>query len=65
MPPGRCVAIEDSTNGVRAAVAAGLPCVAVPQPRYPITTDVLSRASRVLTSLSELTPDLVASIGQS
>jgi HAD superfamily hydrolase (TIGR01509 family) len=65
MPPGRCVAIEDSTNGVAAAVAAGMPCVAVPQPRYPIAPGVISRASRVLTSLSELIPDLVASIGQS
>ncbi len=29
VPPDRAVAVEDSGNGVRAAVAAGLPCVAV------------------------------------
>jgi HAD superfamily hydrolase (TIGR01509 family) len=28
--PGECVAIEDNVGGVRAAVAAGVPCVAFP-----------------------------------
>lgn len=28
-PPGRCLALEDSSRGVRAARGAGLPCVAV------------------------------------
>jgi HAD superfamily hydrolase (TIGR01509 family) len=65
VPPGRCVAVEDSTNGVRAADAAGMPCVAVPQPRYPVPPEVLSRATRVLPSLGDLTVDVVASIGQS
>ncbi|OEV12870.1 HAD family hydrolase [Streptomyces nanshensis] len=30
--PGQAVAVEDSGNGVRAAVAAGMPCVAVRNP---------------------------------
>jgi mannitol-1-/sugar-/sorbitol-6-/2-deoxyglucose-6-phosphatase len=30
IPPERCLAIEDSINGVRAAKAAGMVCVAVP-----------------------------------
>ncbi|MEM7409855.1 MAG: HAD-IA family hydrolase [Myxococcota bacterium] len=30
--PADCVAFEDSPNGVAAAVAAGMPCVAVPGP---------------------------------
>ena len=30
--PGACVAIEDSRNGVRAAKAAGMACIAVPEP---------------------------------
>ena len=29
-PPERCLAVEDSINGVRAAQAAGMLCVAVP-----------------------------------
>jgi HAD superfamily hydrolase (TIGR01509 family) len=63
--PGRCVAVEDSTNGVSAAVAAGMPCIAVPQPRYPVAPDVLARAVTALKSLDELTIEVVASIGQS
>jgi HAD superfamily hydrolase (TIGR01509 family) len=30
LAPGRCLALEDSENGVRAAVAAGIPTLAVP-----------------------------------
>lgn len=33
--PRACVAIEDSRNGVRAAKAAGMACIAVPQPWDP------------------------------
>ncbi|MBN1937329.1 MAG: HAD family hydrolase [Anaerolineae bacterium] len=32
VPPGHAVALEDSPNGVRAAKAAGLYCIAVPNP---------------------------------
>ena len=63
--PERCVAVEDSTNGVRAADAAGMACIAVPQPRYPVRPEVLSLATSVLTSLGELNVEVVASIGQS
>ncbi|MEL6985852.1 MAG: HAD family phosphatase [Actinomycetota bacterium] len=50
--PGRCLVVEDSPNGVAAAKAAGMTCVAVPNP---ITegTD-LSSADLVLNSLDEL-----------
>jgi len=64
VPPDRCVAVEDSSNGVQAADAAGMPCVAVPQPRYPVPPEVLSRATRVLTSLGDLSVELVASLAQ-
>ena len=34
LPPA-CAAVEDSSNGLRSAAAAGLRVIAVPQPRYP------------------------------
>ena len=40
--PGRCVAIEDSENGIRAAVAAGMRVVAIPNRRYPPSDDALA-----------------------
>jgi HAD superfamily hydrolase (TIGR01509 family) len=54
--PDRCAAIEDSSNGLRSAAAAGMRVVAVPHPRYPPDADALASASTVLTSLAELTP---------
>lgn len=50
--PGRCLAIEDSHHGVAAAKAAGMTCVAVPNP-VTESTD-LGAADLVLESLSEL-----------
>ncbi|MGI9599304.1 MAG: HAD family hydrolase [Acidimicrobiales bacterium] len=50
--PSRCLVIEDSHNGVAAAKAAGMMCVAVPNP-VTATTD-LSAADLVLESLAEL-----------
>lgn len=58
-PPERCVAIEDSTNGLRAAAAAGLQVIAIPHSANPPDSDVLSRADRVLRDLSELHVALV------
>ena len=50
--PSRCVAIEDSKNGIAAARAAGMAVVAVPNP---VTeTFDLTAASLRVTSLSEL-----------
>jgi HAD superfamily hydrolase (TIGR01509 family) len=54
-PPGDCAAVEDSSNGLRSAAAAGLHVIAIPQPRYPPDPDALARASLVLPSLVGLT----------
>lgn len=62
VPPGRCVAAEDSTNGVRSAVAAGLQVIAVPHPKYPPDPEVLATARAVLPNLAALTPDLVSAL---
>jgi HAD superfamily hydrolase (TIGR01509 family) len=51
--PGRCVAIEDSANGVRAAIAAGMACLGIVTPYS--TSDQL-RATRTVRSLAEVTP---------
>jgi HAD superfamily hydrolase (TIGR01509 family) len=56
---GLCLAVEDSTNGVRAAVAAGLHCAVVPRAQYPVDPTVLRSASAVLTTLDELTVEMV------
>jgi HAD superfamily hydrolase (TIGR01509 family) len=61
--PGRCAAVEDSSNGLRSAASAGLRVIAVPHPRYPPEADALGLASAVLDSLSELTTDTVAALG--
>jgi HAD superfamily hydrolase (TIGR01509 family) len=56
--PGRCVAVEDSTNGIRSARAAGMPTIAVPRPDFPASAEALRLADAVLDSLSELEPAL-------
>jgi len=61
--PARGVAVEDSSNGLRSAAAAGLQVVAVPHPRYPPDPDALAVARVVLRDLSGLTPDVVAGLG--
>jgi HAD superfamily hydrolase (TIGR01509 family) len=54
--PTGCAAIEDSSNGLRSAAAAGMHVIAVPHPRYPPDADALALASTELTSLADLTP---------
>jgi HAD superfamily hydrolase (TIGR01509 family) len=58
----RCVAVEDSTNGLRSAHAAGFHVVAVPRPEFPPDPDALPVAARVLGGLDELTIEVVASL---
>jgi HAD superfamily hydrolase (TIGR01509 family) len=64
VPAHDCAAIEDSTNGIRAAVAAGMATVAIPNRAFPPPDDVLARAHVVLPSLRELTPELVESLAR-
>jgi len=64
VPPGGCAAIEDSSNGLRSAAAAGMTVIAVPHPRYPPAPDALNSARLVLSSLAELTPDAVAALDE-
>jgi HAD superfamily hydrolase (TIGR01509 family) len=54
VPPAACVAVEDSSNGLRSAHAAGMRVVAVPHPAYPPQPDALALADRVVTGLDDL-----------
>ena len=62
LSPRDCAAIEDSTNGIRSARAAGLRVVVVPNHAYPPSADVLREVPVVLESLDQLTVELVASL---
>ena len=61
-PPEACAAVEDSTNGLRSAAAAGLQVIAVPHPRYPPDPAALHVARLVLAGLAELTVQTVAGL---
>jgi HAD superfamily hydrolase (TIGR01509 family) len=60
--PPSCAAVEDSSNGLRSAAAAGLHVIAIPHPEYPPDPDALALASLVLSDLDGLTPDAVAAL---
>ncbi|HXS65656.1 MAG TPA: HAD family phosphatase [Streptosporangiaceae bacterium] len=60
--PADCAAIEDSTNGLKSAAAAGLAVVAVPHPLYPPDAAALAEASLVLESLADLTVDAITAL---
>ncbi len=57
--PRTAVAVEDSSNGIRAASAAGTRVVAIPNRAFPPPADVLALAYVVVASLTDLMPDLV------
>jgi HAD superfamily hydrolase (TIGR01509 family) len=57
--PSRTAAVEDSSNGIRAAHAAGMRVIALPNRHYPPAPDALALAAAVITSPEELTPVLV------
>ena len=58
--PETCAAIEDSENGIRSAVAAGMHVVAIPNRVFLPSPEALSLAAVLLDSLAELTPESVA-----
>ncbi|HSF60959.1 MAG TPA: HAD-IA family hydrolase, partial [Gaiellaceae bacterium] len=57
--PTVCAAIEDSGNGIRAASAAGMHVIAIPNRRYPPPADALALADLVLDTLAELTVERI------
>jgi len=59
LAPVECVAIEDSRWGIESAKAAGLHCVGITH-TYPVNE--LLTADAIVTSLAELTPELIEKI---
>jgi HAD superfamily hydrolase (TIGR01509 family) len=57
--PTKAAAVEDSDNGIRAAKAAGMRVVAIPNKHFPPGPDALAEADVVLDSLADLTPEMI------
>ena len=60
--PERAIAIEDATNGIRSALAAGMQVIAVPPHFHPPPQPVLDQCAAVLGTLDELTETLITRI---
>ncbi|PXW26005.1 UNVERIFIED_CONTAM: HAD superfamily hydrolase (TIGR01509 family) [Williamsia faeni] len=60
--PTACAAIEDSSNGMRSATAAGLVLIAAPRPEYPPAPDAIGPAALVIGGVGELDVDVVAAL---
>jgi HAD superfamily hydrolase (TIGR01509 family) len=58
-----CAAIEDSSNGIRAARAASMCVVAIPNRTFPPDADALAQTTLVISSLKELSPETVSACG--
>jgi HAD superfamily hydrolase (TIGR01509 family) len=58
--PGHSAAVEDSSNGLRSAAAAGMAVIAVPNRTFPPAGDALALADLTVDSLEELTPGAIA-----
>jgi len=61
--PSDAAAVEDSSNGLRSAAAAGLHVIAIPRPEFPPDPDALAVTSLVLPDLDALTLEVVAVAG--
>jgi len=58
----RCIAVEDSANGLRSAAAAGMVVVAVPNPSYPPDPEALALAATAVDGVAAVTPRLIAGL---
>lgn len=62
--PAHCLAVEDSSNGLRAAARAGMTVVAIPNGDYPPAEDALAGATHIATDLDDVRLRLVGSLPQ-
>ena len=63
-PPSACAAVEDSANGIRAAVAAQMFVVAVPNREFRPPAEILASADLVIDSLDELTVERLEQLAE-
>lgn len=61
--PSGCAAVEDSSSGLRAAAAAGMRVIAIPNAAFPPEAQALASADVVLSSIEDLNPQVVAGLG--
>jgi HAD superfamily hydrolase (TIGR01509 family) len=61
--PATTAAVEDSSNGLRSAHAAGMVVIATPNRAFPPAADALALAAVTVDGLAAVTPQLVASLG--
>lgn len=52
--PAECGAVEDTTNGLRSALAAEMAVYAVPNPHFPPDPEVLKQATAVVEKITDL-----------
>jgi HAD superfamily hydrolase (TIGR01509 family) len=62
LEPASCAAVEDSSNGLRAAASAGMTVIAIPNRAFPPEDDALASADVVLGSIKALDPEVVAAL---
>jgi beta-phosphoglucomutase-like phosphatase (HAD superfamily) len=61
--PSEAAAVEDSSNGLRSAHAAGLAVVALPHEAFPPAAEALALARTTVRTLADLTVELINSLG--
>ncbi len=57
-----CLGVEDSSNGIRAAAAAGLAVIALPNPSYPPKPDAMELAAAIAESNDDVRVKLLAAL---
>jgi beta-phosphoglucomutase-like phosphatase (HAD superfamily) len=54
VPARRCIAVEDSSNGVLAAASAGMAVIAIPNRAYPLRPEAAAAALEITESLEQV-----------